>query len=206
MEVDPLFVARGDPGNRPVVTERGIQPVSDMELIERAKGLESSAWAEIYQRHFPSIYGFVYRRVGDQVTSEDLASGVFLTALERINTFSYRGTPLVAWLFRIAHNQVVDYWRRRARMTKSSLESNEGDTQFSGKDEVELSLLKEDLRAALRYLTGDQRQVLLLKFIDGLSNQEIAQVLKKPEGAIKSLQHRGLASMRRYLDRGEGYG
>ena len=172
-------------------------------MVQRARKLDSEAWVEIYQRHFPSIYGYLLRRTGDPAVSEDLASSVFLGALERIGSFSYRGVPLVAWLFRIAHNQLVDHWRKSERLSNSPLPGQQNDPGNSPQEELELSLLRDDLRRALAQVTEDQRQVLLLRFIHGLGIKEIAYALNKPQGAVKSLQHRGLASLKRVLSRGE---
>ncbi|MBI2855559.1 MAG: sigma-70 family RNA polymerase sigma factor [Chloroflexi bacterium] len=178
-------------------------PSDEEELVQRARKLDSEAWVEIYQRHFPSIYAYLLRRTGDPAVSEDLASSVFLGALERIGSFNYRGVPLVAWLFRIAHNQLVDHWRRSEHLSNSPLPEQQSNPGSSPQEELELSLLRQDLQRALAKVTEEQRQVLLLRFIHGLGIKEIAYTLNKPQGAVKALQHRGLASLRRILSRGE---
>ena len=160
--------------------------------------METQAWSEIYQRHFPAIYGYARRRVDSESVAEDVAAQVFLEALERIKDFTYRGIPLAAWLFRIARNLVVTHYRSRSADAREA-DENLADTQSSPEEAVELGFLRKELKGALTTLTSDQQHMVILRFIEGLDTQEVALVLSKPVGAVKALQHRALASMRRFL-------
>jgi RNA polymerase sigma-70 factor (ECF subfamily) len=173
----------------------------EIELIRRAKQGDSTAFSEIYDRHQPAIYRYVFYQVGDAAVAEDLTGEVFVRLVEKIDGFKYRGRPLLAWLYTIARNLITDYHRRAARSEALPL-----DTQLEngrpGLDEtVEYRLTQRRLAAAITALTGDQRQVILLKFVEGLDNETVAQVLGKSVGAVKILQHRALAALRRILER-----
>lgn len=172
----------------------------EAELVAQAKQFNRTAIAELYRRHVQQIYRYVYYWVGDEPTAEDLTAEVFLRALESLRTYSYRGVPFVAWLYRIAQARVADYHRRRARRGEK-LPLDEG---LIGAEEDLVSLAENrqtyrDLYIALQQLTAEQKQVIVLKFVAGLKNEEVAYVLGKSEGAIKSLQHRALASLQRIL-------
>ena len=96
----------------------GQQPIEEMELVEAARRLEEGAWAEIYRRHAQQVYAYIYYRLGDQHTAEDLAADVFVKALAGIKGYVWRGTPLLAWLYRIAHNVTADYRKAAARRSE----------------------------------------------------------------------------------------
>ncbi|MFQ6058725.1 MAG: sigma-70 family RNA polymerase sigma factor [Anaerolineae bacterium] len=171
----------------------------DRELIGRAKEYDPAAFAQIYERYYQGIYNYVYYRVGDPSLAEDLVADVFLKVMEGIESFTFRGVPFSAWLYRIANNLVIDYFRRQPRQPELALEEGQLAVEGGPVEALERSLTQEELARALRGLTEDQRQVIILKFVDGLSNTEVAQILGKTEGAIKSLQHRALASLSRIL-------
>ncbi|MDY7041580.1 MAG: sigma-70 family RNA polymerase sigma factor [Chloroflexota bacterium] len=169
-------------------------------LVARAKQFDRAAVAELYQRYVQRIYRYVYYRVGDESTAEDLTAEVFLRALESVETYSYRGVPFVAWLYRIAQARIADYHRRRARRGEA-LPLNE---RLVGTEEdlaafVERQGSYGSLYAAMQQLTEEQRQVIALKFLAGLKNTEVAYVLDKTEGAVKALQHRALAALQRLM-------
>jgi RNA polymerase sigma-70 factor (ECF subfamily) len=172
----------------------------ESSLIQRAKAGDPTAFAEIYDRHQPAIYRYIFYRVGDVTTAEDLTGEVFVRLLERIDTFTSRGRPLLAWLYTIARNLLTDHWRQAGSTTPlpphEQLEA-EGDDPVQM---VEQELAQRRLAAALAHLTEDQRQVIILKFIEGFNNAEAAQILDKSVGAVKSLQHRALAALRRILE------
>lgn len=173
----------------------------EIELIRRAKQGDPTALAEIYDRHQPAIYRYIFHQVSDVATAEDLTGEVFVRLVDKIDHFTYRGYPLLTWLYAIARNLVTDYHRRRARRPQllaldERLVADVADPEKA----AELSLAQDRLTAALAHLTEDQRQVILLKFIAGLDNGTVARVLGKSVGAVKSLQHRGLAALRRILE------
>jgi RNA polymerase sigma-70 factor (ECF subfamily) len=169
-------------------------------LIARAKQFDRTAIAELYRRYVQRIYRYVYYRVGDESTAEDLTAEVFLRALESLETYSYRGVPFVAWLYRIAQARVADYHRRWARrgealpLDERLVSEEEGLATLAERRET-----YEGLYVALQQLTMEQQQVIALKFLAGLNNAEVAYVLNKTEGAVKALQHRALASLQRFL-------
>ncbi len=172
----------------------------EAELVARAKQFDRTAIAELYRRYVQRIYRYVYYWVGDEPTAEDLTAEVFLRALESLTTYSYRGVPFVAWLYRIAQARVADHHRRRARRgEKLPLDEGLISTEENLAALAERRETYKDLYAALQRLTAEQRQVIVLKFVAGLKNEEIAYVLDKSEGAIKALQHRALASLQRIL-------
>jgi RNA polymerase sigma-70 factor (ECF subfamily) len=174
-------------------------PSDDAQLVARAQRGDRAAIAEIYERHHSAIYRYVFYRVGDASTAEDLTSTVFVRVVEKIDTFVYRGRPLLSWLYTIARNVVIDAHRRGAGQAQLPLD----DRVMTGSEDVEAvaerALTQRRLAAALRHLSEDQRQVILLKFVEGLSNEEVAEMMGKTVGAVKSMQHRGLASLGRAL-------
>jgi len=173
----------------------------EARLIRRAQQGDPAAFTEIYDRHQPAIYRYIYYRVGDVATAEDLTSEVFVRLVEGIDRFVYRGRPLLAWLYTIARNLVTDHRRRTGQATMLPLDeqlvAEAGDLEQA----AERGLAQRRLAAALVHLTEDQRQVIVLKFIEGLDNEETARILGKSVGAVKSLQHRALAALRRILEK-----
>ena len=169
---------------------------SDELLAREAAALNEAAWAEIYRRHAQQVYAYVYYRLGDQHTAEDLGADVFVKAIAGIKGYSYRGTPLLAWLYRIAHNVTVDYRKAAARKAQHQLVEAPEDIEERHNALHELDE-RSDMLSAIRELTEDQQQVVILRFYHGMSNMEVSKVLGKPEGAVKALQTRALRSLRR---------
>jgi len=177
--------------------------LDEAALVQRAKALDSEAWAAIYLHHYRKIHAYLCHRVGNPDVAEDMASSVFLRAVEQIHTFDYRGIPLTTWLYRIAHNLAVDYVRRVSRVKWEPLEDSIADNGASPERAAEISLDVSELREAMKDLTEDQRQVITLKFFLDLSDAEVAKVIDKREGAVRALQHRALVSLRRLVNRNE---
>ena len=149
----------------------------------------------MYDRFAPSIYGYIYRRVGEQRQAEDLTSEVFLEALAALRKGRFAKTSLSAWLYRIAHNRVVDHYRSQH---KEILPLGEWlPAPDNVPHEVERRHQQAWLREALHSLTDDQQKVLTLRFGEGMSAVETARALSKTEGAVCSLQHRALVALRR---------
>ena len=172
-------------------------------LIERAKRYDPKAISELYKRHVQDIYRYIYYRVGDVNVAEDLTADVFLRALEGLAGFTYRGVPFSAWLYRIAHARVMDHFRQQARRELLPLDERLVATGKGPQATVEARLDCEELQSAIAQLTTDQQQVIILKFVEGLSNAEAARILGKTEGAVKALQHRALNSLQRTMRREE---
>ena len=171
----------------------------EAELIQRAKKGDPAAFAEIYDQCQPAVYRYVFYQVGDAATAEDLTSEVFVRLVEKVDRFTYRGRPLLAWLYTIARNLVTDHHRRAGRSLL--IPADEWPMADAGTTEaaVEDLVTQRQLAAAVAHLTEEQRQVILMRFIEGLDNAMVAQVLGKSVGAVKALQYRALAALRRVL-------
>jgi RNA polymerase sigma-70 factor, ECF subfamily len=181
--------------------------LSDSELVEIAKSGDKEAFGELYERYLEKIYNYVFYRTGNHHDAEDLTARVFFRAMAHIETYSERGVPFQAWLYRIAHNLVANWHRDSGRrkivpldeFVVTSARSDAPDRYTEDKQE------REVLLSAVRRLPEERQQLLLLKFIDGLSNAEIGAIMDRTEGAVKSLYHRTLISLREELQ-GEGVG
>ncbi len=177
-----------------------MRPKEEKSLIELAKRRDSEAISELYNRNVDAIYRYIFFRVNDSVTAEDLTADVFLKALESIDRYTDIGLPFSAWLFKIAHARVIDHWRKGQRRPQveldESLPSKDTGLPAPGAD-MDNAALKQ----AIRLLNAEQQQVVTLKFHMGLSNEEISHIMDKTEGAIKALQHRALASLARILEK-----
>ncbi len=167
--------------------------------LRQARALDRAALAAIYDDYHQPIYRYIYRQVGDVETARDLTAEVFQRFLQTMHQGGGPERHLAAWLYRTAHNIVVDYYRRQQHRRHLALEEDLADATQSTAESAERHLSATRVRAALQHLTPDQQQVVALKFLEGLSNQEVAAVLDKPVGAVKSLQHRALAALRRQL-------
>lgn len=182
--------------------ERKATSVGQQDLIRRAKQRDEAAWEEIYERHKQGIHRYVYYQVSDAPLAEDLMQEVFLKAVEAIDSFEFRGISLSAWLYRIARNLIINHYRRQPEQKELTLDECVAASEEDTSAAVEKRFGQRELWKALGGLTELQREVIILKFIEGFSNSEVAHVMGKPEGAIKSLQHRALAALRRILEEG----
>jgi RNA polymerase sigma-70 factor (ECF subfamily) len=170
--------------------------------VDRASAGDAHAFGELYERFLDPIYRYLYVRLGSRADAEDLAEQVFLKAWEAIGRFKWQGKPFLAWLYRVAHNVLVDFTRAR----KNALSLNDDERPLEVMSEaatVELgqTIDAELLAGAVSELTEEQQQVITLKFLEGYDNARIAQVMDKREGAIRALQLRALLSLRRVLQR-----
>jgi RNA polymerase sigma-70 factor (ECF subfamily) len=175
---------------------------SDTVILKQAAGGDEQAFGMLYERYVGRIYNYVYYRTGSQYDAEDLTARVFLRAMKHIQNYQDRGIPFSAWLYRIAHNLVANWHRDNSRRQEIALE----DTYVAqhGREHPEASLLhteeQEALLTIIRQLPPERQQLLILKFVEHLSNAEIGQVMGRTEGAIKSLYHRTLLSLRDSMD------
>jgi RNA polymerase sigma-70 factor, ECF subfamily len=167
-------------------------------LVERARGRDREAFGALYDLHVEAVYRYLYYRLGNSAECEDLTEQVFLKAWEAIDRFEWRGRPFLAWLYRVAHNTLVD--QRRGDRPRVPLEDVLADLP-AREDALEQALTAETLAAALRQLTAEQAQVIALRFLAGWSNAEIADEMQRQEPAIRALQLRGLHALRRLLTR-----
>lgn len=170
-------------------------------LVERAK-TDPAAFGILYECYVNKIYNYIYYRVGNPHDAEDLTARTFYRALDHIDRYVNRGAPFSAWLYRIAHNLVANWHRDQSRRKIVSLEDiklrirrRDGPDQMAEHREE-----KDELLTAIRRLPDDRQQLLILKFVEGMSNAEIGKVMGRSEGAIKSLYHRTLLSLREMFD------
>ncbi len=166
-------------------------------LVKRAQKGDLDAFGVLYQRYVDRVYRYMCVRLGDPAEAEDLTAEVFLRALEKLDSFRWRGVPFGAWLFRLAHNIAVDYWRKRRPL--HSLDAVSAGHNGDVEKRLEREALIQEIRDALELLTPLQQQVLTLRFAAGLSIAETARVMGKKEGAVKNLQHKALKALRRVL-------
>lgn len=175
--------------------------VDEAQLIHEARQGSRDAFGALYERHRATISRYVGARLRDPVESEDLTEAVFESAWRAIGRYRDQGVPFLAWLYRLAHNRVVDHYRA-ARPTLALIpEVHEGVEDPTAPLEAHIDAA--DLRKALHLLTSDQREVIVLRFLHGMSGREVAQALDKREDAVRALQFRALATLRRILA-GEG--
>jgi RNA polymerase sigma-70 factor (ECF subfamily) len=172
---------------------------NEAKLLSEAKKFDQNALAEIYDVYSPGLYRYAYRQLGSQEIAEECVAETFSRFLNALKRDKGPSQNLRAYLYRIAHNWITDQFRRKSLPTeplKPEIQSSPG--QLPEKI-VDTHMTKELIRTHLSQLTPDQRQVLTLKFIEGWNNEEIAASLKKPVGAVKALQHRGLKNLRKRL-------
>jgi RNA polymerase sigma-70 factor (ECF subfamily) len=173
---------------------------SDQELVSRARGGDPNAVAELYRLHSPAVFRYCYFRVQDRETAEDLTGEVFVKMVEGLPRYQERGVPITAWLFRIAHDRVVDHHRRWVhRQTdpiSDGLETTEAGTEAQALESSE----REHVWKLIGTLTEEQRTVIQMRFVEGLSLEDCAHALGKTTGAIKALQHRALRQLAQKLE------
>src|SRR5256886_9421507 len=169
-------------------------------LVERGQQGERGALEDLYLIHFDRIYSYLHMSVGNRHDAEDLTTQVFVKMLESIGKFRWRSAPFSAWLFRIAHNLAMDHFRanKRWQPEEEVPEPDPGEGSAAEQEALE-SIGRESMLELIQKLSHEQQQVLTLKFVFNFSNAEAATILDKTEGAIKSLQHRALASLQRQI-------
>lgn len=186
--------------DRPGARSPGSPSVAlDERLVLAAQRGDRAAFGGIYEAYYDRIFRYALARTGSPTEAEDLAAEVFLKAYEAIGSYSARGVPFGAWLFRIAHNLVVDHLRRRSRRPTTTLSDALPLFQADPEELVAQGLTIRDIYAAMQEITEAQRQVIALRFGAGLSIAETAQAMKRKEGAIKALQHSAIGALRRCL-------
>ncbi len=182
-----------------VEREKKDELLSEWEFVRRAQLYDEAAVESLYQTYYPKIYSYAFLQMGDVQAAEDLASDVMLKMIESINSYRFRGLPFGAWVFRIARNRLIDLHRRRKRRGEVDLSETLTSTLANPQALAERALDRGQLQVALKHLTDEQRQVIVLKFIEGFDNRSAGRIMGRSEGAIKSLQHRALGSLRRIL-------
>jgi RNA polymerase sigma-70 factor (ECF subfamily) len=168
-------------------------------LLKGALRFDQATLAKIYDLYSPELYRYAVRFLGDPSLAEDCVADTFSRFLKAL--YAGRGPKehLRAYLYRIAHNLTVDYYRRASTIVE--LKETHPGTDNTPEQEADLRMRQAQMRKAIQQLTPDQQQVIAFKYLEGWKNEEIAQALDKPVGAVKSLQHRALASLQRILNK-----
>ena len=169
-------------------------------LVDRAQKGDRDALEELYLIHFDRIYGYLHVSVGNRHDAEDLTTQTFLKMLESIGKFRWQSAPFSAWLFRIAHNLAMDHFRASKRwQPEEEVPEPPGEEEPSAELTAMQTIGRESMLKLIERLSPEQQQVLTLKFVFNLPNAEVAAILDKTEGAIKSLQHRALVSLQKQV-------
>ncbi|MFZ3071272.1 MAG: sigma-70 family RNA polymerase sigma factor [Anaerolineaceae bacterium] len=187
-----------------------MDPIDDeVELINQAKK-DPEAFGVLYERYVERIYNYIYFRTGSTHDAEDLTSKVFFRALQNIGHYRHMGLPFSAWLYRIAHNLVANYHREKSKVNEISIDQlalPNLPTRLAAPETSALQNQEMDyLMMVINDMPRQKRELIILKFVEKLSNAEIAEIFNKSEGAIKSLYHRTLLELRERIDTTHGIG
>ena len=175
----------------------------EASLVDRAKSGDPEAFAQLYDAYIERVYRYIYFRISDDDATEDIVSQVFLKAWENLGRYKAGSSPFIAWLYTIARNLVIDYYRAKKEILPLEEAAALPSDRQSPDEEAQTRFDLEAMRDALQFLTGDQQQVLILKFIAGLPNQNIAKIMNKQEGTIRGLQMRALQTLSKYMQEKE---
>ena len=174
----------------------------EKEVLQQAAQGDQEAFGLLYGRYVERIFNYVYYRTGNVADAEDLTARVFYRAMHHIQTYTDRGVPFSAWLYRIAHNLIANWHRDRSRHQEIPL-SDAPTIHYKG-DAPEVALINTQERDALlrliRRLPAERQNLIILKFVEHLSNAEIGEIMGRSEGAVKSLYHRTLLNLRDDLE------
>jgi RNA polymerase sigma-70 factor (ECF subfamily) len=175
-----------------------VAELSEKEALAKASAGDSQAFGVLYDTYAERIYNYIYYRTGNTLDAEDLTARVFFRAMRHITNYTDRGVPFSAWLYRIAHNLVANWHRDGSRRQEVALD--DGYRSNKGDEHPESALMKSEEENALLHLIRDlpeeRQQLLILKFVQHMSNAEIGEIMDRTEGAIKSLYHRTLLALR----------
>lgn len=180
----------------------------ESKLISNAQNGDEKAFGELYEKYLSPIYRYIFMRVGYRKhEAEDISHQVFISAWQNIRTYEIKGFPFSSWLYRIAHNAVIDFYRSQ----KPSFDIDMLDSDIFGETPetekiIDAKLQMEGVRLALAKLEPDQQNVLIMKFVNELENNEIAEALGKTEGAVRVIQHRALKQLKSILEKNDSSG
>jgi RNA polymerase sigma-70 factor (ECF subfamily) len=174
--------------------------IDEKDVVSRAIKGDGEAFAQLYEEYFDKVYRYIYLRLGNQAEVEDLTQEVFVKVLEAIGSYRWRNLPFASWLFRIAHNHMIDHLRKAGKVEKIAWDDNiahveELDPALVAEQRLEV----EELRDNVEKLSPAQRAVISLRFGAGLSVAEVAKVLGKSPGTVKALQHSGIVALRKLM-------
>jgi RNA polymerase sigma-70 factor, ECF subfamily len=183
-----------------VKTQRSLSLQDEESLVQRAQKQDNQAFAQLYEAYFDKIYRYISFRVRNEMEAEDMTQQVFMKVLNSISSYKNKGAPFSSWVYRIAHNLVVDFMRQQNKKATVDIEgiqlvSPAEDPQQMIEQEIDV----EEVKKATRSLTVSQQEVLSLRFAGELSIMECARIMSKSEGAIKALQHSAVQALRKAL-------
>lgn len=175
---------------------------NERDTLERAIRGEASAFGSLYDKYQPNIFRFIFLKVSQREEAEDLTHQVFLSAWQNIEAFKDQGLPLSSWLYKIARNKVIDYYRTKKSVTSIDDTSDEimALVSDSGQRELETKMDIEAVYRALRKLPSDYQEIILMRFVEGLSPGEVSEITGKNNGAVRVLQFRALRQLKKVLE------
>lgn len=171
---------------------------SDDQLVAALAAHEPAAWRNLFEEQYDRVYRYAYLRTGNAADADDAASATFTEAVRGIGRYQHRGTPVAAWLFRIAHNETVDLLKRRSRRLTATLDHPDA-AVIAAPDDIAAADNRREVAEALGALKHAHRDVLMLRLVEGHSVADTARILGKTEGAIKVTQMRALQTVRKAL-------
>lgn len=171
-------------------------------LVRRAQQHDAVALTQLYEENFDRIYRYVVLKIGDRTEAEDMTQQVFLKALQSISSYKFKGMPFSSWLYRIAHNQIVDYLRKKTRRPTVQLDESIAAAGDDPEGRAERVVQIEEIAEAAKKLTKAQQEVISLRFAGELSIAEVAKAMGRSVGAVKALQHSAIAALRKVLATG----
>jgi RNA polymerase sigma-70 factor (ECF subfamily) len=171
----------------------------EQSLVLQAQKCNQEAFAKLYEQNFDKIYRYISLKVGNNTEAEDMTQQVFIKALQSISSYKWKDVPFSAWLFRIAHNQVIDYYRKQSRQSTTPLYEYMAVTNNNPEKAIEDKSDIERLLIASKKLTAAQQEVITLRFAGELPIAEVARIMGKTQGAIKALQHSAIAALRKLM-------
>lgn len=183
-----------------------LQELDERTLVSRAITRDREAFGALYDRHVVRVYRHIYYMVGNAAEAEDLAAQAFLQAWEAIERYEIRGAPFVSWLLRIAHNLGVSYLRSRREGAQLPETLVDHGSQRNPEEAVQQQMEGERVREAILGLRDEQRQVIILRFVEDLDYREVAEIVGKSVAAVRVIQHRALNALRKQMQREESQG
>ncbi|OGG41319.1 MAG: hypothetical protein A3D64_03205 [Candidatus Wildermuthbacteria bacterium RIFCSPHIGHO2_02_FULL_49_9] len=175
--------------------------MQEEELVQKAKKGDAQAFGKLYDLHMPAIYRFALVKVSNKTDAEDITHQVFLKAWKHIEEYKFQGFPFTSWLYRIAQNAIIDFYRTsRTHQDIDALPEIALSSHLGLDDRVDKAVQVQLVMSAISRLDETGQNVLLMKFVNELSNKEIAEALEKSEGAIRVIQHRALKQLKQLFE------
>ena len=182
--------------------EKNTNTSSDIDLlVERAIDGDANAFGRLYDMHVDRVYRHAYYRVGNVADAEDLTQQVFIKAWQAIHRYKKTASPFLAWLIKISHNLIVDFYRSKKAETFLDFDVFTSKSESSPEHLAETHFDQQQIHRAILELPGDKQQVVMMRFIEGFSYSEISSSLGKSEGAVRVILHRSLKSLRKILEK-----